>query len=292
MGCCCSKNEAEEKEKEKAPRKPRWDPPPPPPEEETVKEVLSETPRAKPKPKPKSPPPPSSPVLKPDHDELVKVGLEKKPKPKPKASEIPPSDDRSEQPQPSDDACSLSEVTSNATSATTKERERDEISTAATSTLPRIPRNYPNGNYRRSYSGELVGGGTRRERSSPAVVAGVGCRSGRSSPAPPMRNSRSINGSGNGVKRDAGERSGRRSLSPGAKRREVMGPGGPGEKFGANRGLPLKRVPPLPVPPHKLVQLSEGGVPGANAGPGPSPGAEGKESLENPSVSLECFIFL
>lgn len=283
MGCCCSKQEIAEKEneKEKALKNPRWDPPPPPPEEEKVKEVLSETPKAKPKP----PPAPSSPVLKPVEKETGKDELEKKPKPK--LSEIPMSDDRSEQPQPSDDACSLSEV-SNATSVTTttreRERDREEISTAATaSSLPRIPRAYGNAYNRRSYSGELVRGGSRRERSSPAVVTGVGCRSGRTSPGPPSRN-RSFSGNANGVKRDLGERSGRRSLSPGAKRREVAGPGVPGEKLGVNRGVPIRRVPPLP--PNKAAaaaQLSEVGG---------GPGTEGKESLENPSVSLECFIFL
>jgi hypothetical protein len=284
MGCCCSKQEIEDKEteKEKALKKQRWDPPPPPPEEEKVKEVLSETPKAKPKPKPSPPLAPSSPVLKPVEKETAKDELEKKPKPKPKPNEIPPSDDRSEQPQPSDDACSLSEV-SNATSVTTRERDREEISTtSATSSLPRIPRGNANG-YNRSYSGELVRGGSRRER-SPAVVSGVGCRSGRTSPGPPSRN-RSFSGNRNGVKRDVGERSGRRSLSPGAKRREVVGPGVPGEKLGVNRGVPIRRVPPLPA--NKAVaataQLSEGGD---------GPGTEGEESFENPSVSLECFIFL
>ncbi|XP_078149269.1 uncharacterized protein LOC144544603 [Carex rostrata] len=282
MGCCCSKKEAEEKEneKEKALKKPRWDPPPPPPEEETVKEVLSETPKTKPKLKPKPPPAPSSPVHKPEGKETSKDELEKNLKPKP--SEIPPSDDRSEQPQPSDDACSLSEATSNATSVTTREREREEISTTtATSSIPRIPRGNANGYNRRSYSGELVGG-ARRERSSPAVVAGLGCRSGRSSPGPPLRNNRSLSGHGNGVKRDLGERSGRRSLSPGAKRREVAGTSGPGERLGANRGVPIRRVPPL-LPNKAVPQLSEVGG---------GPGNEGKESLDNPSVSLECFIFL
>jgi hypothetical protein len=286
MGCCFSKQEIEKKanDKEKALKKPRWDPPPPPPEEEKVKEVLSETPKAKPKPRPNPPPAPSSPVLKPVQKETAKDELEKKPKLKPKPSEIPPSDDRSEQPQPSDDACSLSEV-SNATSVTTtRERDREEISTTSAATsLPRIPRGNANGYNRKSYSGELVGG-SRRERSSPAVVTGVGCRSGRTSPGPPLRN-RSFSGNGNGVKRDVGERSGRRSLSPGAKRREVVGSGVHGEKLGVNRGVPVRRVPPLP--PNKAAAAAA-----AQLSEGDGLGTEGKESLENPSVSLECFIFL
>ncbi|KAH7675843.1 hypothetical protein IHE45_08G162800 [Dioscorea alata] len=71
--------------------------------------------------------------------------------------------------------------------------------------------------------------------------------------------------------RDLGERSGRRSVSPAAKQR-ASGP--------QCRSLSAPRTSPRRVPPRRAQEVHGRG------------GLEAKESLENPLVSLECFIFL
>lgn len=112
---------------------------------------------------------------------------------------------------------------------------------------------------KRSFSGELS---CKRER---CVAGGGGGRLRKV-------DGRVMSARETGIKsRDLGERSGRRSVSPASK----QSAGG-----GQCRSMSAPRTSPRRLPPKKAQ----------DAGGGEGLGA--KESLENPLVSLECFIFL
>lgn len=107
---------------------------------------------------------------------------------------------------------------------------------------------------------------------------------GRNNTTPHRRNVGPTNGV---VRRDSGEISLRRSRSP-APRGDRGGPGGKsvGQKVVTGKGVtgqagcksPVRKVDES----QRKVEKQDDGVSGEN----------GSESLENPLVSLECFIFL
>lgn len=250
------------------------DPPPEPeaPQEETVKEVLSETPKLK------------APRLPKEEDlEIEKEG----------GNEIV-RDDRSEG---TSEVCSVSEGFSISTSVTEVTGEERPMPAS----LVKFQQN------RSSSSGEIQ---LKRERTSGSIAA-VGCRSGRSSPSPTRRRegggrmcsardaSTAPKSRGNALCRDPGERSGRRSVSPVAK--PTVG----GQRKGALAARANGRSSPLRFAGCGAVEGCRfaGGGGGGGGGKrkieqdmvecGGSGGMIGsKESLENPLVSLECFIFL
>ncbi|KAF8722025.1 hypothetical protein HU200_022650 [Digitaria exilis] len=149
-----------------------------------------------------------------------------------------------------------------------------------------------------------------RRREQPAVVSGIGCRSGRFSPSaarraaesaavrrthsareadmalPSSMTKRSLTAAINGgmlSRRDAGERSGRRSDSPTAGRRA---PASPMRKAGREHGTP-ERTRPRARDGDEQPPLPE-----AAAGGGEHKKVEEGALGQNPSVAMECFIFL
>ncbi|TKW17112.1 hypothetical protein SEVIR_5G344300v4 [Setaria viridis] len=281
MGCCFSKK----RKNRLAPGARRCEPEdrdPPSPEEETVKEVLSETPSAKPR-----------------------------AEPKPVANVAPAAEERGvkkakEQEYSADAAVSDLGSCVSLSLATDERSEAASESSVATSSLAgpeRSPGRRPSAR-RRPVSADL--GPARRDRAV-AASYGVRSRSARASPSPPPRH----------VPRD---RSVRRSPSPAAKRpssehRRAASPAAPAQRKPPVPARPSGRVSPrraqeLPPPPavsppqspppssqpEDDVDTTASGqsIPDANAGGDGQGGrdGDGKESLENPLVSLECFIFL
>ncbi|XP_062208615.1 uncharacterized protein LOC133910113 [Phragmites australis] len=247
---------------------------PPSPEEETVKEVLSETPSAKPRAEPK----PVANVAAVEEREVEKA---KK--------------------QASADAA-VSDLGScvSLSLATDERSEAASESSVATSSVAGPERSPGKLARKRPVSADL--GPTRRERV--AASYGVRSRSARASPSPPPRH----------VHRD---RSLRRSPSPAAKRtpeqrrspspvvsapRKPSVPARPCGRVSPRRAQEASPVsPPSPPPPPPSQPegdaVGTGGelsVPNASAGGHGqgNRGGDGNESLENPLVSLECFIFL
>ncbi|WVZ68598.1 hypothetical protein U9M48_017522 [Paspalum notatum var. saurae] len=284
MGCCFSKKRKNRPAGGAAAFASRCAPEdrdPPSPEEETVKEVLSETPSAKPRAEPKPLGNAAVPAAD-EEDEERQVEKAKK--------------------QDSADAA-VSDLGScvSLSFATDERSEAASESSVATSSVAgpeRSPgRKPPTRTRRRPVSADL--GPPRRDR---AVVAsyGVRSRSARASASPPPR-----------------DRSVRRSPSPAAKRpssehRRAASPAAPAQRKPPVPARPSGRVsprraqeatPPRPVSPPSPPQPEDDAVTAASepaAVPDGSQGGEpqggrgvdGKESLENPLVSLECFIFL
>ncbi|KAG1368170.1 hypothetical protein COCNU_14G006380 [Cocos nucifera] len=266
----------------------RRSPPPPEPEasqEETVKEVLSETPKPKARPREEG-------------IEEEEVGFDKVLKGGPGVNPIKGGyDEISEE---NSEVCSMSEGFSASTMATDKrveEGDAEEVEGEARGgSEKRPPAKFQR---KRSVSGEIP---RNRER-------GAGCGSGRSSPSPVKRREGAVGRTysaretgqgkaarcrvpaGDAFRRDPGERSGRRSVSPAAKRAAEMRSATAGSQCrlvpasGANG-----RSPPLRIPPQAAAADDEDGRRAEEGSSGD--GGEGKESLENPLVSLECFIFL
>ncbi|CAM0883339.1 unnamed protein product [Alopecurus aequalis] len=270
MGCCFSKKRIKHPDGSvDSPRryKPEdRDPPPPPsPEEEKVKEVLSETPSSK-----------------------VTVEL------KPVANAVAVEEQEVFKVKASADAA-VSDLGSCFSLATDERSEAASESSVATSSVMGPERSPSKPARRRPVSGEL--GLARRDRAV-AAAYGVRSRSCRASPSPPPR------------REPPRDRSVRRSPSPAGKRPS------PEQHRAASPAASLQRKPPVPsrrASPHRAREApppplspppqpeedavtagGEGSVAEANAngdGKGDSDG-EGKESLENPLVSMECFIFL
>ncbi|KAM3362404.1 hypothetical protein P3S68_017258 [Capsicum galapagoense] len=231
-------------------------------EEETVKEVLSETPNI-----PKSnlyvaqnSPKKSSPISKfsntMEEENRYKNHISKKPV-MPNANYNHP-DDFSEE---ASEICSstLSEVT-------TVTDKRYAVEDDVTEVRYQSPANYRNGSVQRSVGNSPV----RRSDPSPGRV-----RSG------PGRES--------GVQRkDNGECSGRRSRSPGMRTEN----GGYGSGLGRSPSVRKTGKSPGRVRSElggRIRKMDERDGNGENKWPPPT---NGNESLENPLVSLECFIFL
>ncbi|KAL5220506.1 hypothetical protein ABZP36_025219 [Zizania latifolia] len=242
------------------------DPPaPPPPEEEKVKEVLSETPSAK--------------VRAEEKSVANVVALEEPEVEKAKGAIA--------------DA-TVSDLGSCMSLATDDRSEAASEASVATSSVAGSERSPGKAARKRpvSVSGEL--GMVRRDR---AVAAyGVRSRSARASPSPPPR-------------REQRDRTVRRSPSPAEKRSSE-------QRRAASPVTSLQRKPPVPVRPSPR-RVQEAPPPLASLLPHPQTNedamtagdelsvaeaastggdgqgdAEGKESLDNPLVSLECFIFL
>ncbi|WOL10370.1 hypothetical protein Cni_G19125 [Canna indica] len=277
-------------------RPPAVDPPLPEPDaEETVKEVLSETPR----PRPTSARARAGLVADPKVVEPVD-----KPLPLPTFFPLPVDgssgcDARSEA---TSEACSVSAKSEALSiSATPAEKRRGAAGAETGRRTPREERSPAKYQRKRSVSGELA---CRRDRS-----VAVGCVSGRSSPSPAAKRTdhaafgrtssvreaaRSRAAGPAGAKRDPGERSGRRSVSPAAKRlAELRQSGGQQCRVLPPPAASKVNAPRTQIPTEEGEKMlcTESDARAAVAGAAGSEG-EAKESLENPLVSLECFIFL
>ncbi|KAK9267769.1 hypothetical protein L1049_010203 [Liquidambar formosana] len=248
-------------------------PPPPSMEEETVKEVLSETPTPKPKVEEEKK------THKPVFQKIVEeeVEEEKMEKKAPVAEEI-------------SEVSEIYSVSESVSTTITERREDDEVSREDEEVRQRVDRSPAKFPRNRSFSGDLAG---KRER----VVGRSPAR--RPEPSPGRRNDgvvRSFHGRGGGSqttarrrlvtdsqRRDCGESSGRRSRSPATRvdsgaTRSGLGRSPSARRTGRSPGR-AAAVPPETI--RKVGETSrEGKWPTAN------------ESLENPLVSLECFIFL
>lgn len=237
---------------------------PPRAEEEAVKEVLSETP--KPRPRPDSP-------LREHHvheEDAVKSKLllltPKKAFSEQKFQDpCTPTDEISE----ASEMCSFSESIS---TATLKEEEDDHHRPHQASSAEVRQMVY------RSHSQGFNNGGhynynQLQQRRSPARR--------RPEPSPPRRRN---NPSPGGPRRDlVGDNPGRRSQSPGT--RANVGRSPSSRRTGPSPGR-VRMVQPGPVPGPENEE--EGGEVRRESEEWQGP----KESLENPLVSLECFIFL
>ncbi|XP_042499732.1 uncharacterized protein LOC122077906 [Macadamia integrifolia] len=303
MGCCVSTNKAQGKQAKvsnlkDAARDGGSHPVLRPFEEETVKEVLSETPTSKqsfcnveaqkiPKPsfpkiekeKEKPSPPPTPPL---DHSSFTKKieeganNIERRttlpPDPSPTVDEI----------SEMSDMCSLSETLSTTTIGDGEVRQRVDRSPAKA--LRKLPG-----------SGELPGRMERGGKSSPArrmdqspgrridnngmkpsqIHQSTKDMSGSGGGGDGYTRNRRIPGSGRGMRRDLGESSGRRSRSPAT-----------GPALGRSPSWRAVRSP------SQITALDQ------DNGRRPEEAREEEanwptnESLENPLVSMECFIFL
>ncbi|XP_066309886.1 predicted GPI-anchored protein 58 [Miscanthus floridulus] len=289
MGCCFSKKRKTRPEAGATAFPRRCEPEdrdPPSPEEETVKEVLSETPSAKPRAEPK---PVGNVVIVPAADER---GVEK-----------------AKKKQDSVDAA-VSDLGScvSLSLATDERSEAASESSAATSSVAgpeRSPGRKPA--RRRPVSADLGPARRERDRAAAASSYGVRSRSARASASPPpprhVPRDRSVRRSPSpAAKRPASEP--RRAASPTAPV-QVQGkppvPARPSGRVSPRRAqeaatTPRPASPPsLPEDDAVVTAASEPSVPDGSAGgdvQGGRGGDDGKESLENPLVSLECFIFL
>lgn len=276
MGCCASSNRSSSHSpsspsKDNDPRssisraKSSENRAPPPVEEETVKEVLSETPKWK---------------LSVAKFEAEKPGFDKF-KGESKELEEKPFHKAVEEISEVSEVCSLSESVSTLTTVTDRREEDEEEETRRrriNGSPARIHRN-------RSFSGE------RRDKTpgkSPAR---------RSDQSPGKRNvgsarvvAQSRDQMGNGVTRNqplAGQNSGRRSRSPATRIDSVATRSVVGRSPSARRtnNSPARARTGAPEIGGRKMENStvEGKWP---------PSSTANESLENPLVSLECFIFL
>lgn len=201
------------------------------------------------------------------------------------------------------EVCSMRQGFS-ASTTVTKKRIVDEEEVEGEARSARVERS-PAAKFqrKRSVSGEIP-----RNKERDAGI-GLGCGSGRSSPSPVKRREGAVGRTysaremgqgkaarrgvlvGDGFRRDPGERSGRRSVSPAARRAAELRSATAG---GQCRVVPAWRAngqaSPLWIPAASTAAVDEDGRRAEEASSGD--GSEGKESLENPLVSLECFIFL
>lgn len=282
---------------------------PPAAEEETVKEVLSETPISKSQlplftADAKTQMPAIQPQNKFQFHDLQQVfftpqiafSLQDSKIPMPHAP--PPPDNFDSKEEVSEvsqlsELCSVTESFSTATTATIGERREDEATSKRSSretTSQRLIRS-PSSNppRKRPYN---VDSASARERRSKSPAR-------RAQPSPEKRNrgntrtvreresgqatARKPNAGSTGVRRDAGEKSGRRSRSPSTRMNQSKVNAGGRSQLkpagGTGRQLP---------PPSKTTGDENNGGEKIEDGNHGVP----QESLENPHVSMECFIFL
>ncbi|OWM77513.1 serine/arginine repetitive matrix protein 1-like [Punica granatum] len=327
MGCCVSSHNNGTKatatsasaswKQRRSPAKPSRAPLPPSMEEETVKEVLSETPTPKPpihlvpasptrqpqNPEPqqkKPPPPPSLPVF-PEPlllSQKAEIGVVKGKEdgsdrrleelmPKPAAEEI--SEEVS-------DICSLSESVSISTA--TNLTDDSGVHHQGHRGAYRSPAKIQSSRAARSLSGEM--GARRVDHTAQSQYR-------RSDQSPRRRNAGPVRpiqgGEPNRARsvprrreRDPGESSARRSRSPAMTRVENHGSGG--TRSGVGRSPSARKTNPSPgrvrgdPNERRSRDLDGNNGKGGNLLGLDSKQPDGDESLENPLVSLECFIFL
>ncbi|KAG5516836.1 hypothetical protein RHGRI_037535 [Rhododendron griersonianum] len=233
-----------------------------PPEEETVKEVLSETPIAK--------------ISEKDDKQRVLMPLQKQDDPKKNINKKTPSF-RTEEASEVSDIRSLSEL-----SVSTAADKRDDDGVAGGEEVrQRVAGRSPAKFRNRERRDRVAAGGkspTRRSDPSPGRVRSV---SGRERAVP-----------ADGKRQDSGESSRRRSMSPATRATEMgCGRAGMGRTSSARRtGKSPGRMHGKAHPTQKFEENEEGEVPGDSNKWQQPPTTD--ESLENPLVSLECFIFL
>ncbi|XP_021294478.1 pre-mRNA-splicing factor cwc22 [Herrania umbratica] len=292
MGCCVSTNRGEPREKqahlqvglESFHQKPSLESraPPPSAEEETVKEVLSETPK------------PKAHIFIPQEEENKKTQIEKPAFVKIQEKESLNFDNETEPKSPvieesaSEDVSEICSVSvSESVSTITDRRDEEEVrqqkmfrSPARCGSRNRVVGRSPSRKLDQSpgrRNGVVNGGPSVRlvQNREPPVRRGL-------RPDPPRK--------------DPGESSGRRSRSP-AVNRSVMGRSPSGRRTnnspGRVRGDAGERSNSKKVEQHQHhhgTTTMEGKWPSSNNN-GPTTNAP-NESLENPLVSLECFIFL
>ncbi|XP_009621652.1 peptidyl-prolyl cis-trans isomerase CYP63 [Nicotiana tomentosiformis] len=292
MGCCFSSSKKHHRNplpcsasNDRAP------PQPPPLEEETVKEVLSETPIPKPH------HPPKVPLVNDKEADFPQVKIESTAVVKPTSDEttfeatvvVKPCDDTkfestavikpevSEEPS---EMCSFTESYSTTATATEKREDDGEVTQRSPIRVYR----------KRQNSGEIPGVRERSFRSQP----------GRSAPSPEKRRSPA---SSRGVQ-GRGMTAQRRNVGPpnGGTRRGTIDSGVRRSKSPATRGPVEQRRnvryrSPAAREEEKLggqspVRSAENGGSSRAEKPKEEVSPESGESLENPLVSMECFIFL
>lgn len=264
------------------------DPPPPPVEDEfeSVKEVLSETPFV---PKPQNPVPV-------EDDAEIEIEEEKKTtqvavETKGLINLLHKAQNEVSEASQISESFTLSTTTTATTITVTEKKEEDEA-TSKCSREVRVPRKRP-------YTGELAG---RRERAAKSPAR-------RAEPSPEKRRSqgrgmgdvrsRRLNmGTPAGVRRDSGEGSGRRSRSPATRTAGGFGRGGVGRSPGKGTGRAGSRSLDCGLQQQQSQKQSSSSTTTTTAADqgkeelNEGVSKEGNESLDNPLVSLECFIFL
>ncbi|KAG8086030.1 hypothetical protein GUJ93_ZPchr0010g8032 [Zizania palustris] len=272
MGCCVSKKRGEnemttatlagDKVEARAPRRRVEARDPLQTEEEKVKEVLSETPSA---------------------------GARPRPRPRRVAGAVAPSVEREAEKAARTKGGGGRGRARRAVGVEHAASEKSEAasessSVATTATGPEHSPGKPT--RKRTVSGELG------RDSGPAAPGADRPGGGRASPSPPP------------PRREPGDRPCRRSPSPAAKRTHDQRRARAGA--GSAASCPQRKPPVLPrpcghvsprraqdtPPPLSPPRAQEVDHPATGAGVGASVGGDGKESLENPSVAMECFIFL
>uniref|UniRef100_A0A0A8XPC4 Uncharacterized protein n=1 Tax=Arundo donax TaxID=35708 RepID=A0A0A8XPC4_ARUDO len=294
-------------------------------------------------------------ALPPVVEEVKEVVLSETPVPRPPRPPPEPVKRRQEQPEDEEEACSTSEsasvkemakpklkaggeneVEKKAVDAPEKGRTKttapEEGKTKGGAGNGRARSPSPSSAHRRQPGGQQQQSpAPRPRREQPAVVSGIGCRSGRFSPSAARRAAESavrrshsareadmalpakrslaasINGNGNAAasfgrgsalgRRDPGERSGGRSDStakrPSACPSPVHRPASPMRKAAKEQSTPERARPRSKDGPDAGHFCDE--QPGLTAGGGEhkkvSEGAGGALG-QNPSVAMECFIFL
>ncbi|KAM7500822.1 hypothetical protein LguiA_025236 [Lonicera macranthoides] len=272
MGCCASTNNPSSDPPFHLPKSNRQPPPHPLPliEEETVKEVLSETPT----PKLKIPKNEEEPKKTPPKQDLDKIYEEQETKfEKKKPTLINAEEEISE----------VSEICSNLSLSesvsTTTLTEKDDRDGEVRQRINRSPAKFRN----RSLSGDLssrregVVGKLPAKRSDPSR--------GRVKSVPGVERRAYV---ADGRRRESGESSVRRSRSPATRMESGTTRFGPRRSPSRRKaGNSPGRVKPEPL--GKTQKMDGGNGEGKVNSPAT---ATTNESLENPLVSLECFIFL
>lgn len=275
---------------------------PPPVDEETVKEVLSETPR--PKPTPSSPPPPLMPFTKlqehePEDQDQEKRAQEpvfekkiKQEDPEKIEEKIPIYNNNNGEISEVSEICSLSE----SMSTTTITRDDDEEVHQRVNRSPmRIPKNRdPIGQRRDRVVGKSP---TRRTESSPGRKYGPNGNNGAGSvrlvqsrePGPGQQPLSRRGSRAESNRRDPGESSGRRSRSPATR----VTDGGGANRANVGRSPSARRSGRYPGRTAVGQVESSGSTRRVAEEPMMEEGKwPANESIDNPLVSLECFIFL
>ncbi|KAK7246566.1 hypothetical protein RIF29_41435 [Crotalaria pallida] len=266
MGCCVSTSDNSDRSSPpKDSAESRAPPPPPPLEEETVKEVLSETPKWKPAVAKFEAEKPTVAKFETEKITVAKFGAEKITVAKFEEKMALPINKGDEE---ISEVCSLSESVS--TTTLTEEEPRQRVNRSPS----KMSKN-------RSFSGEFGGGGgggggrgkspARRTEQSPGkrnvrVVQSRECQMGNNSM---MRNQ---------PRRD---NSGRRSMSPVTRADNVAA------RSVVGRSPSARRTNQSPARNRTAVPEN-----GGRKRESPTAEQSANESLENPLVSLECFIFL